>query len=176
MSTIWRAFLPAHCLQQSQITGEVCNTSSNINDTFYSMIHPPRSQIALQVHYIKFAWAITGTATHALEACSAQRECRQVSAVMLLGEELLCPGEELRSPLHRGICFGRGTVTTERLQPRSHITRQLALLLSVTHEKTCSTLDFAMIEGKNPACGLRQAAVYILLLQLLLLTAVENSL
>ena len=57
---------------------------------------------------------------------------------------------------------------TERLQPQSHITRQLALLLSVTHEQLCSTLDSAAVERKNPLSGLCQAAVCILLQQLLL--------
>lgn len=78
MSTIWKAFLPAQCLQQSQIT-EVYNTSSNINDTFYSTIHPRWSWSALQVHHIKFFWSITGTGTRVLVASPAQHECRQVS-------------------------------------------------------------------------------------------------
>lgn len=95
MSTIWRAFLPAHCLQQPQITEEVYNTSSNINDTFYSMIHPQLSQKALQVHYVKFAWAVATTATQALEASSTQCQCRQARVVMLLTEEIL---HSLQSP------------------------------------------------------------------------------
>lgn len=159
MSTIWRAFVPAHRLQRSQITGEVYNTSRNVNDTFYSVIHPQRSQRALQVHCVKFAWAATGT----------DRQTHTHGSALLMaadGSLQLCCWEKsspaLRSPPSWGICFGRSTVTRERLQPESHITGQLALLPSVTREKVCSTLDFAMIEGKNPSSGLPQAAVCIL--------------
>lgn len=123
------------------------------------MIHPQRSQSALQVHCVKFAWAITGTATDThwrppLRGVNVDR------SLWLRSWEK--SSSALRSPPSRGICFGRSTVTTERLQPQSHITRQLALLLSVTHEKTCSTVDFAMIEGKNPSSRPHQAGVYIL--------------
>lgn len=143
MSTIWKAFLPAHCLQQSQII-EVYNTSSNINDTFYSVIHPWWSWSALQVHHIKFSWAITGTATHVLgpplHSVSVGR-----SRVMLLGEELLHSPQSPSS----GICFGTRSSFEPQRPIQTHFNLKDPARVTVTHEKTCSTLDFAMIEGKN---------------------------
>lgn len=158
MSTIWRAFLPAHCLQQSQITGEVYNTSRNVNDTFYSVIHPQRSQSACFTSPLRkiclghLCDCHTHAHTHTLEASRAQHDCGQVPGVT---GRRLPPLSAVPPP--RGICCGRSPVTTETPQRQSPTSRQLALLLSVTHQKIHSTLDFAMIKVKNPSSGLHQA-------------------
>lgn len=142
MSTIWKAFLPAHCLQQSQITESIIHLVT-------LMIHFTAGFIPAdpEVLYRSITQNFLGPSLGQPHTCWGPPlpSMSSKSQVMLLGEELL---HSPQSP-GRGICFGRSS----SFQPQRHITWQPEFLLSVTHE-ICSTLDFAMIEGENLSSGL----------------------